>query len=166
MAQISENPSGGKRSLNADLNLVPFIDLLSVCICFLLISAVWLQVGTVQVKQAYGTNAPVSKQETLEVLVTFVDAYKVNFAIRSQGKNLSQALITGTGKDDFSKNLTAEVESKFAMLKAGKDVSIADIISAATIVPVKAANYANLVTVMDVLRKHEVVNLAVMPKAG
>lgn len=33
---------GGKRSLNADINLVPFIDLLFVTLAFLLITAVWV----------------------------------------------------------------------------------------------------------------------------
>lgn len=43
-----------KPHLDFDLNLVPFIDLLSVCICFLLITAVWLNVGSMNVKQAVG----------------------------------------------------------------------------------------------------------------
>jgi biopolymer transport protein ExbD len=36
---------GGKRSLDAALNLVPFIDLLSCCIAFLLITACWSQLA-------------------------------------------------------------------------------------------------------------------------
>jgi biopolymer transport protein ExbD len=35
---------GDKRSVNTELNLVPYIDLLSTLICFLLITAVWQQV--------------------------------------------------------------------------------------------------------------------------
>jgi len=42
---------GGKKSLNADLNLVPFIDLLVCCICFLLITAVWSQMARIEVNQ-------------------------------------------------------------------------------------------------------------------
>ena len=33
---------GGRKPLDAQLNLVPFIDLLSCCISFLLITAVWV----------------------------------------------------------------------------------------------------------------------------
>lgn len=36
---------GGKRSANAELNLVPYIDLLSTLICFLLITAAWQQLS-------------------------------------------------------------------------------------------------------------------------
>jgi biopolymer transport protein ExbD len=43
---------GGKRSANAELNLVPYIDLLSTLICFLLITAIWQQID------AISTNLP------------------------------------------------------------------------------------------------------------
>ncbi|MBY0385641.1 biopolymer transporter ExbD, partial [bacterium] len=44
----------GKKHLDFEINLIPFIDLLSACICFLLLTAVWVQVGTLDVKQAVG----------------------------------------------------------------------------------------------------------------
>lgn len=43
----TEEKSGG-RSSNVDVNLVPFIDLMSVLITFLLITAVWSQVSMIQ----------------------------------------------------------------------------------------------------------------------
>lgn len=46
MAQ-TEQKSGGRDS-NVDVNLVPFIDLMSVLITFLLITAVWSQVSMIQ----------------------------------------------------------------------------------------------------------------------
>jgi biopolymer transport protein ExbD len=36
--------------MKADLNLVPFIDLLSVCITFLLLAAVWTQVQALSIE--------------------------------------------------------------------------------------------------------------------
>ena len=42
-----EDNSSGKSSV-VELNLVPFIDLMSVCIIFLLITAVWTQVSMIQ----------------------------------------------------------------------------------------------------------------------
>lgn len=51
---VSVDTGGGGRgrSGNFDLNLVPFIDLLSVCITFLLATAVWTQIMSLQVDQA------------------------------------------------------------------------------------------------------------------
>ena len=48
MAHIEEMNGQGGRKANVDLNLVPFIDLMSVCIIFLLITAVWTQVSMIQ----------------------------------------------------------------------------------------------------------------------
>lgn len=47
MAQVEGN-SGG-RKVNVDINLVPFIDLMCVCIIFLLVTAVWTQVSMIQI---------------------------------------------------------------------------------------------------------------------
>ena len=47
MAYIEESGSSGRKQV-VELNLVPFIDLMSVCIIFLLITAVWTQVSMVQ----------------------------------------------------------------------------------------------------------------------
>ena len=48
MAQIEESGSSGGRRSNVELNLVPFIDLMSVCIIFLLLTAVWTQISMIQ----------------------------------------------------------------------------------------------------------------------
>ena len=43
-----EEMGGDKKNIAVELNLVPFIDLMSVCIIFLLITAVWTQVSMIQ----------------------------------------------------------------------------------------------------------------------
>ncbi len=54
-------PGGGgkkkKKALDAVINVVPAIDLLSCCITFLLYTAVWTQISRLQVQQL-GTGAP------------------------------------------------------------------------------------------------------------
>jgi biopolymer transport protein TolR len=48
---------GGKKNLNVELNLVPFIDLLSTLICFLLITAVWQQISALSTNSAATTSS-------------------------------------------------------------------------------------------------------------
>jgi biopolymer transport protein ExbD len=43
---------GGKKSVDFQLNMIPFIDLLSVLISFLLMTSVWTQVAKIDVKQS------------------------------------------------------------------------------------------------------------------
>lgn len=47
MAHVEEKGTG--RSTNVDVNIVPFIDLMCVCIIFLLVTAVWTQVSMIQI---------------------------------------------------------------------------------------------------------------------
>lgn len=60
MAQIG----GSDDKTNVDLNLVPIIDLMSVCIIFLLITAVWTQVSMIQIGSSiYGKKTSDEKSE-------------------------------------------------------------------------------------------------------
>lgn len=44
--------TGGKKSLNVDLNIVPFIDVMSCLTAFLLVSAVWVNIARLEIKPA------------------------------------------------------------------------------------------------------------------
>lgn len=59
MASIDLGPQkGGKKPLDVSISVIPIIDLMSVLICFLLLTAVWTQVGRLQVSQAGGAGEP------------------------------------------------------------------------------------------------------------
>src|SRR5712671_5512475 len=58
---------GGKKALDAELNLVPFIDLLSCCISFLLITAVWTQIAGLQVASSGGPPEQTRQESTIDV---------------------------------------------------------------------------------------------------
>lgn len=53
----------GKKSLDAPINLTAFIDLMAVVISFLIMTAVWTQIGRLQVSQAGGPSDPTEQQE-------------------------------------------------------------------------------------------------------
>ncbi len=62
---------GRKKPLDAVVNVVPFIDLLSCCLAFLLITAAWTQLGKLQVAQSGGVGGPPAAEEpTLTVIIT------------------------------------------------------------------------------------------------
>lgn len=53
MAEIEAGGSKKGRRVNVELNLVPFIDLMSVLITFLLLSAVWVQINMIQMGTSF-----------------------------------------------------------------------------------------------------------------
>jgi biopolymer transport protein TolR len=65
--------SGGKgEKLNVELNLVPFIDLLSTLVLFLLVTAVWMQISAIPAAvQSKGKSAASPAiQKTLQIRLT------------------------------------------------------------------------------------------------
>jgi biopolymer transport protein ExbD len=44
--------TGGKKSLNIDLNIVPFVDVMSCLTAFLLVTAVWVSIAQLEIKPA------------------------------------------------------------------------------------------------------------------
>ena len=57
---IAQGPNG-KKDLNFELNLMPVFDILAVCICFLLMTVVWVEVKAVETKQVSAKAAPPKK---------------------------------------------------------------------------------------------------------
>ena len=70
---VDTGGKGGKKPLNADLNLVPYIDLLTCMVAFLLITAVWSQLARLEAHQKgqgqAGEETPPEKVFKLVVLV-------------------------------------------------------------------------------------------------
>ncbi len=70
---------------NVEVNIVPFIDLMSVLITFLLLTAVWTQVSMIQIgsslyaKQQDGSETPKPEEEKTLRLDIQKDGYKLRF---------------------------------------------------------------------------------------
>ncbi len=60
---LGNGGKSGKKPLDTAINLVPFIDLMAVTISFLIMTAVWTQIGRLQVSQAGGPSDP-DQEET------------------------------------------------------------------------------------------------------
>lgn len=63
MAHVDDNQGPGRR-VSVDLNIVPVIDLMSVLIIFLLISAVWSQVSMIQIGSSVYGKKTIDEEST------------------------------------------------------------------------------------------------------
>jgi biopolymer transport protein TolR len=143
--------SNRRRSLDAELNLVPFIDLLSTCICFLLMTVVWVEIGALQVKQATGTEAAATTSKTLEMDIRFATPTKLELAVKGGSKKNQKYIVESAKSEDRL--------AKLASILAG----IPGVFSAARVTTMNGVTYGDMVSVMDVLREHGIVNLGVVP---
>ncbi len=148
---------GRKKHLDAELNLVPFIDLLSVCICFLLITAVWLNVGSMNVKQAIG-GQPASETEKRPVLWTFMDtAGALTLDVRDAA-SVPQALrkfkINATeGHTDYNQLVKVLTQLR----------TVEPTLRTALIQPKGQTAYEDIIELMDHFKKAGLADLGVVP---
>jgi biopolymer transport protein ExbD len=74
MAGVDVGGGGGKRTVNSEINMIPFIDLLMVTIAFLLITAVWVShtrvEATAQLPGAEAGPTPPDVQKDMHLFVT------------------------------------------------------------------------------------------------
>lgn len=72
---------GRKKSVDSQLPLVPFIDLLLCCVMFLLVTAVWNEISSVAVRlpgAASPDSAPVERQSNTLVLHVAAERYVIS----------------------------------------------------------------------------------------
>lgn len=149
-----------KRELNSDLNLTPFIDLLSTLVCFLLISAVWLQVASMDLKQSTGTDAAAQK-ETAAVDVILGKPGSATVILKMGSKTLNRSVIT-TGT---TPEMVIELQKKiiaYKNLPALKNANIESVLVA----PHVDVVHGDMIKVLDGFRLNGISNIGLKPNAG
>ena len=140
---------GGKKALDAEINLVPFIDLLSCCISFLLITAVWTQIAGLQVASSGGPPEQQKQESTIDVrLMLSEKGYQLSMA----GANIDIPKLNG---DTYDRKALAE---KLKTLKT----SLPDQ-TAITVQPEDAVAYSDLVGTVDTCLGEQLRNVTVAP---
>lgn len=140
MANIESTNRG--RNPQVDLNLVPFIDLMSVLITFLLISAVWTQISMIQLGASFASPAANKddqlKVPPLEELVLRVDVVANGYVLKF-GKDVKPIpkIKDSYDSDGLLTELT-KVKKKFPD-KPGIKISVSDLIK-----------YEHMIKVMDI----------------
>jgi len=129
----------GKKPLNADLNLVPYIDLLTCMVAFLLITAVWSQLARLEAHQKgqgqAGEDTPPEKVFKLVVVVN-TEGYNLvadqdqqpipkkgdQYDIEKLGSELKKIKDTHPDKNDVQ--IASEDTIKFEVLVRTMDAAL------------------------------------------
>lgn len=152
---------GSKKELNADLNLTPFIDLLSTCVCFLLITAVWIEIGAVEIKQSKGTEAAASKKITYDLDLVYKSPTDLRLNLKKNGRRVKAFKVKTEDEKSFQVSLNETIQNKVLNFR-NKAIEIAT----ATVTPRTTVNYGHLVQTLDTLRKNEIINIGVLSAQG
>jgi hypothetical protein len=146
-------------------------------------TAVWVQIGMMPVKQSHGTDAAPAPSHAYELDVRFLGPTSVETTLKQQGRIAKKFVSEGASADAVSARFQSDLAGTLTSIGldpaaltaaaiAGGAVSaerakqVANFVSSGMITPAQGVDYGELVAVMDVLRKHLILNLGVVPVRG
>jgi biopolymer transport protein ExbD len=130
------------------------------CICFLLMTAVWVQLGSVQVKQSHGTGAP-NTEGQFDLEVEMKNPTTLIIQSKRSGKKVKATELSSPETRELAKRV--EETLKIWAQDLGKGAAPAGVFGTAMITPREQVSYGQLVAVMDALRRQQVTNIGVTP---
>jgi biopolymer transport protein TolR len=156
---IQSSGKKDKRELDFELNLIPAIDLLSTCICFLLLTAVWINLGSLKLEQGTGEVNATGGANPPSLWIEVERSGKLTLSTRDLPKGergLQGSVLAPTdGKVDRQK-LAQALE-----LIQKKMPSIATVI----VRPQVKVAYGSVITVIDSLKAAKVKDVGIAPES-
>lgn len=144
--------SKDKKDLNVELNLLPVFDVLSVCICFLLMTVVWVEVRSLETKQALGSQSQSESFKGASLSLTIDERNNLSVIFKNaNGAETKKLAPAKNGLIDFK---YAEIIYQFA---AQQDVKTLQLL------PSKNTQYDQIIQMMDMAKKVGIVNIGLSP---
>ena len=147
----------GKKEMNFELDLLPVISMMSVCICFLLLTAVWTHVGSVNIEQGLGQESSRQDQKAASLWVTMKSNGEVKFKMMDSPETPAayqeRTFVLGTAGSGWPalEKHAAEIKHALPSLKT------------ALIMPDARVNYGDVIRMMDRLKILEIGEIGIAP---
>lgn len=143
--------------LNFELDLLPVISMMSVCICFLLLTAVWTQIGSVNIEQGLGQESSRQDQKASSLWITMKSSGEVNLKMMDSPalpvEMRERNFLLGTAGSGWS-----AIERHAAAVKR-----LMPSLKTALIMPDARVNYGDVIRVMDRLKTLEIGEIGIAP---
>ncbi|MFO0729055.1 MAG: biopolymer transporter ExbD [Myxococcota bacterium] len=148
-ASPQPTPNSSKKHVDFQLNMVPFIDLLSVLISFLLMTSAWTQVAQIEAKQTASSagSEPESVDDGLKLTVLIT---REGYVLTAKSAELMRLPKRDEGYDALA--LGAALGQQHDLNPANRAL----IVRAEDAVP-----YQEMVTVMDLAMEHRLSEISV-----
>ena len=154
--------TGDKKSVNVDLNIIPFIDLMSCLTCFLLITAVWVNIAQLNIQPKGKTRDQAQVQQDDEHVTLSVLVQSDKIWVGLSRVNEFQEIPKKAEDQDWEKFETTLKEHKASAFFADRaDLEIAA--ESTTQSPVK---YQDVIQAMDVAVKVGFIDVGLSDPAG
>jgi biopolymer transport protein ExbD len=138
--------TGEKGSVNVELNIIPFIDLMSCLTAFLLVTAVWVNIAQINIQPKGRTRDTqnIQKDDDTVTLSVLVQADKIYVGLSRVDEFKAIPRVAGGEHDWDELTRTLEVHKKSAFFDGREDIEVAGESTSAS--PVK---YQDIIHAMD-----------------
>lgn len=163
MAGAAPQPTsaGGRKAVDVELNLIPFIDLLSVLISFLLMTAVWTQIAKINVENKVGTGAGAAQKPPDDLVVAvLITEGGFLLSVATLARSADGQIIPDERKTEIPKTGGQldfqELAKRLREVKAQYPAKVDIVVRAQDKVP-----YKDLISTMDTCLQGEFKNISV-----
>ncbi len=146
-----------EKELNFEVNLLPVISLLAVLISFLLLTAVWINIGTMDVDQALGNETQNGKENPPTIWAKFESRGEVRIMLKDID-GVPSRLREVNFLADRNEPQWERISSYVAQIKESYPQ-----IETALILPGKLTSYEQMIKMMDGLKGTGLKNIGIAP---
>ena len=147
-----------KRELNFELELLPIISILAVCICLLLLVMTWVPLGVISTQQALGENAESApKENPPSIFAAIHDNGEIDLQLKDAPQaapHLVHAVINSTGGQLSIDQLNRYLQSAKQEVPNLKTV---------VVMPHHTSKVDDVIKMMDVFRKNQFTDVGISP---
>lgn len=136
-----------KREMDFEINLLPVISVMAVCICFLLLATVFVKTGVLETKQALGTESATKAENSLSLWITIESDSRVSVKAQGMGKDNGKRTIEISDLKEHVEGLKLKNPN----------------LTTALVFPQDRTNYTTLIKTMSILRKAQMRDVGLAP---
>ena len=152
-----------KKELDFNLNIISFIGLLAVCICFLLLTVIWVHIISLDVKQSIGNNSVKMQQDQeVTVLVQMQKDRQVVFLLQNPPSNID-AKLHSHSIESVNRNGVLYLNYKAILNYLKMLANQIPKMSTGILTPYADASYEDVIYLMDQLKEVGVHSVGISP---
>lgn len=146
--------NSSKKDIEFELNLIPFIDMLSACLSFLLLTAVWSYIGSIDTKQAIGAESTNGQNNPPSVVVQIEKDHSLQIDLKDIKTSQRQFKI----QSDKGEIHWKKMENLIGYLKKSHPT-----LDTSVVIAKPGVTYGLTMKTIDTLRKAEIKNVGISP---
>lgn len=144
------------KAVDFEVNLLPVISILAVCICFLLLTAVWVHVGTIDTAQAIGAEtASASKNNPPSIVVQLDKDNSFEFQLKdvnTKNRNFRVGSLSGKAYWDRVDSMLQAIQKRYPEIKT------------AVVLTRPQVKYGHTIRMVDALKKVNIKDVGISPQ--